>query len=637
MKIFEQNLENSLTEDSEKKLKSISRDLLDLFEKLVIFYVEKNAWTELFELIDNIELFFKKNSIEKSRLLRQSEYYHYLGNVFYKINKDLYALNFYNRSLKLSNDSNLLAMESFENLINNLIDRWHYRMINDRIRNEAYRKAICKKLTHSKGKTFSGIYNILDIGGGFGLLSAICLAEAREVFHSLENIRLLCCDMNEIMNEISDKFLEPFNVSKSIKIVNKHSNDLNIVDDFDNQPIQIVVTEIFDDGLLGEGCLDTFYNALVVNKLINRQTSVVPHSASLYLCGIESEYLRKMTTFSEVFTHGDEFKIVNGRCLDNAKEFMKNLTKEYFEFNYEPYTSENIQNIQFSQLTDCIKLEEFNIKFTDPEFLEKYCKYNEITTLEKKLKVKQSGRLDAYLVWFDLNLDEEIILTNSPFSSNGSKYRSSCWHHALFTIQDETIATINQEIDVKITLSKECVLVNHLPENLEIKSDKDKANLILNRHEIGLLNNKEYQNFYANWFENIFEKIQVNQTGSKKYIRIGYVSNTFSRILLLLIYEYYEKFKTEKNVDLFIDILLNNDEDTKDAFISNLKNNYLKWYDFIEIKILDQNSEKLQTNVDFIICEPLDFKFGTLRKNILSDLIFIKSINLNKGNFKFQL
>ena len=635
-KKFNEGLENALRKEIGENLKLISCNLLDLFEQLVIVYVETNDWTNLFELIDKIELFFKKNSSEKSQILRQSEYYHYLGNVFFKIEKEIYALNFYRRALKISNDSNLLAMESYENLINSLIDRWHYRMINDRIRNEAYRKAIKKKLSNFNENPSAGICNVLDIGGGFGLLSAISLAEALEIFQSPEKIHILCCDMNEIMNEISRKFLESFNLPKSVKILNKHSNDLDIAEDFDNQPIQLVITEIFDDGLLGEGCLDTFYNALVVNKLINRKTSVVPISATIYLCGLESEYLRKMTKFSEVFSYGDKFKIVNGFCLENSMEFANNLAKDNIEFLYEPYTTENIRTIPFSQLTNRIKLEELSIKFNDPIFLEKYCKHNEITTLEKKLKALKNGRLDAYLIYFDLNLDDEITLTNSPFfsdESNSLKYTSNCWHHALFTIQEEKIVTLNQEISLRISFSKECVLVNHLLEKDETKSED--ANLTLTRDEIGFLNNNEYQNFYSNWLTELYEKFPSNQTNLKKHIRFGYLSNTFNKSLFALIYEYRGRFKKEKNIDLFIEIFVNDQEENYDGFVLNFRNNFSSGFEFVKIKSLYENSEKakFEFNLNFLICELLDFKLGTLRKNILTDLIFIKSNNLDKGIF----
>jgi len=46
----------------------------------------------------------------------------------------------------------------------------------------------------------------------------------------------------------------------------------------------LIVTEIFDDGLLGENALDTFYNALVVNNLMDKSNIItIPKSAQIYL------------------------------------------------------------------------------------------------------------------------------------------------------------------------------------------------------------------------------------------------------------------------------------------------------------------------------------------------------------------
>jgi len=630
MKKFDQGIDNALKEENDKEtITVISHNLLELFENLIVIYVSTNNWTEFLAFLDKIEVFFRKASSEQCQILRQHEYYRLLGNVFYKINKELFALDFYNRSLKSSKNSNLLAMESFENLVNSMIDRWHYRMINDRIRNEAYRKAIKKKLSSLKEKANDENVRVLDIGSGFGLLSAICLAESQTIFKHPDDIHILACDMNQIMNEISQAFLGSFNLSKSIKILSKHSDDLS-KHDFSNKSAQLVITEIFDDGLLGEGCLDTFYNALVVNKLIDTQTSVIPHSARIYVCGIESEHLRKMTSYNEVF----KFKSVKAFCLDNAREFSSNSTKAEFEFAYEPYTTENIQNIEFSLLTDCIQLDELYINFTDPIFLEKFCKYDETLTVRKKLKAKQSGRLDAFLIWFDLHLDEEIILTNSPFFSDeqNSKYKSKCWNHALFTVQNEMTVTTNQEVDISVSLSKECVLVmNHGSEKFKINAGD--TNLTLSRYEIGMLNNREYQELYTNWLENVFKNFPINQSNSKSYLRIGYLSNTFNKCLFQLILEYHDRFSSEKNVELFIDIFLSNhQEETYDGFVMNLKNNFLNKYEFIETRSLNEDLKAKQFNLDFLICEPLDFKFGILRKNVLTDLNSIKNSN-QKGNF----
>lgn len=97
-------------------------------------------------------------------------------------------------------------------------------------------------------------------------------------------LEVYACESNDLFCEIAKKFIKSINKSNIIKLINKHSNDLKRLIDFKQSYIDFIVTEIFDDGLLGENCLDSFYNAIVVNKLVNPERSVktIPKSAQIY-------------------------------------------------------------------------------------------------------------------------------------------------------------------------------------------------------------------------------------------------------------------------------------------------------------------------------------------------------------------
>ena len=646
--IFNKHLENALKfQDDSTKLQLIATDLFNSFEILICLYAEKSKWTEIFDLVDKIESFFKLVHADKSRLLKQDEYYRLIGDLFYKIDKEMYALDFYGRSLKLSHGSNLLSMESYENLLNSLVERWHYRMLNDNVRNEAYRKAIQNKVT-TLNRTSTERINILDIGTGTGLLSAICLAEAFKVCSESDRLRVFSCEMNSFFYSISSQFLGSLNLGDSSMVLNKHSNDLSRKDDFANKSIQLIITEIFDDGLLGEGCLDTFYNALVENDLMaNRPIQVIPRAAKIYLCAIECDHLRESNRYIGVFKETSEFNTIKATCLDNAFKFSNDSSSE---FNYEPYTTESMQNIPFKQMVNIVELDEFNINFDDKSFLEKYCKQNEITTIQKQIKAIQNGRIDAYVIWFDLELDKDTILTNSPFlPADESKFVSKCWHQALYSVCDERLVNIGQELDVDVVFSKDCILVNHIIADEEVAMDAQKPseiNLTLHRYEIQLLNNIEYQEFYCDWFEKVYAKWPANQTDSNTSVCIGFLSSTFSRLFFKMILEYHSRFKAEKNVDLIVEIYLSDRsiDQVDEGFELNLHESFAG-FSFLQVNSLNDllvgkcTSEKKTNlfNLNYLICEPVDFKYGILRKNILADLSFIKDFNSNKGIKKKQL
>lgn len=77
------------------------------------------------------------------------------------------AACFLRRSLKLDPDY-LGARENLENVCGHLVERWHFRMLNDRVRNEAYRGAITAAVK-------AGYDTVLDIGTGTGLLRCVTL------------------------------------------------------------------------------------------------------------------------------------------------------------------------------------------------------------------------------------------------------------------------------------------------------------------------------------------------------------------------------------------------------------------------------------------------------------------------------
>ncbi len=303
---------------------------------------------------------------------------------FFKI----YQLNI-QKAVTLSKESHLLAVESLENLLNQNIDRWHFRMLNDNTRNKSYKLAIQKKLDQLGSQP--GNVNILDIGTGTGLLSAYCLLSSRKDF-----VQIYACELNDFFFEISQRFLSTLN-TKQIKIINKHSKDLSKKDDLGDQMIDLIVTEIFDDCLLGENCLETMYHAICCTKLLKssgKVSRVIPQSAKVYLSAIECDYLKKSNSFKYIHENGSF--VIN--CMDSAHLFKKN------ENFFEPYTTENLNKLEFQLICDPVELDDIRIEFDNLNFLEKYCKNNEVTTISKKLKAKANGFIDGFVIWFDLNL-----------------------------------------------------------------------------------------------------------------------------------------------------------------------------------------------------------------------------------------
>lgn len=92
------------------------------------------------------------------RLLKNEDIY---VSVFCRLERANESILYFKRALRL-NSSFFPAYRNLHSANCAIVERWHYRMLNDSCRNEAYRQAIAKKISQ-------GFDSVLDIGTGTGL------------------------------------------------------------------------------------------------------------------------------------------------------------------------------------------------------------------------------------------------------------------------------------------------------------------------------------------------------------------------------------------------------------------------------------------------------------------------------------
>ena len=83
-------------------------------------------------------------------------------NLYFRLGYTEEAAAYIRRALIINPDY-LAARENLENICSHLVERWHFRMLNDKKRNKGYKDAI--RTAVSKGYD-----NVLDIGAGTGIL-----------------------------------------------------------------------------------------------------------------------------------------------------------------------------------------------------------------------------------------------------------------------------------------------------------------------------------------------------------------------------------------------------------------------------------------------------------------------------------
>ncbi|XP_047516554.1 protein arginine N-methyltransferase 7 isoform X1 [Pieris napi] len=303
-------------------------------------------------------------------------------------------------------------------------------MLHDTERNKKYYRALQLAIEkmHNDGKKA----NVLDIGTGTGLLSIMAAKCGADT--------ITACEAFKPMAECCLKILERNGVSHKIKVIPKRSTDLTVGEDGDmNQKANILVTEVFDTELIGEGALSTFDHAH--KNLLEEDCIVVPDSAVIYAQVVECPTLQKWNKLNDLAD--DDLEI-----MLRAPSKMKDCGG-----------SAAVHDIQLSQLPRQAFKE---ISDQIPVF---YYDWSGRSAIDKKRTVKQqfnsmiTGNAQMVFMWWELNMDMEgkIVISCAPWWGHPDADLSSerpqdsipwrdHWMQAVYYLPQTMAVTKDQEV-----------------------------------------------------------------------------------------------------------------------------------------------------------------------------------------------
>lgn len=120
------------------------------------------------------------------------------------------------------------------------VPKWHWNLVRDKVRNAAYEAALARSVGPDS--------LVLDIGAGTGLLGLMALrAGAGQV---------VACEMNPATAWMAMDIARANGMADRLRIIAKKSTDLVLGEDLE-RPADVIVSEIVDNALLGEGVLPT--------------------------------------------------------------------------------------------------------------------------------------------------------------------------------------------------------------------------------------------------------------------------------------------------------------------------------------------------------------------------------------------
>jgi type III protein arginine methyltransferase len=271
------------------------------------------------------------------------------------------------------------ALALYRTAMSRIVQPWHFPMMNDQLRNEAYDAAIRRAVTPGA--------LVLDIGTGAGLLSMMAArAGARHV---------VTCEMTTPVAAKAQQIVAQNGLQDRITVLNKKSNDIVVGTDMPEKA-DVLVQEIFDSDLLSEGVLPSMEDAHA--RLLKPGAKLIPSAASAMVALVSGEQLRAMVRVDKAA----------GFDVDMFNEFMP----ERFVFDG--------QRFKFDWLSDPVPALSFDFRET------RYPHEHKLVDI----KATRSGLCLGVVQWLRIHLDEQTVFENHP---NTPPEQPSGWMHSLYT------------------------------------------------------------------------------------------------------------------------------------------------------------------------------------------------------------
>ncbi|KAK0588264.1 hypothetical protein LWI29_036867 [Acer saccharum] len=261
-------------------------------------------------------------------------------------------------------------------------------MLNDSCRNSAYRLAIEKTVTKP--------CHVLDIGAGTGLLSMMAARAMGSgdstAKHNTEGM-VTACESYLPMVKLLRKVMHINGMGRNINVINKRSDELTVGVDVVSRA-DVLVSEILDSELLGEGLIPTLQHAH--DMLLVENPLVVPFRATTYGQLVESTSLWKLHDL-----HTNEAKASDGiHLVPTGLHTILRVKSQQYAMHCDAITKE------IKLLSEPFKIFEF-------DFWKRPDSHGET---ELHIKATDDGRVNAVVSWWVLQLDQEgtIFYSTAP-------------------------------------------------------------------------------------------------------------------------------------------------------------------------------------------------------------------------------
>ncbi|XP_074644221.1 protein arginine N-methyltransferase 7-like [Tubulanus polymorphus] len=259
-------------------------------------------------------------------------------------------------------------------------------MLHDTERNKKYDIALRKAIEemHRRGKPA----NVLDIGTGTGLLSMMAVRSGAD--------SVTACEAFTPMADCARKVIEENGFGGKILLIPKRSTDIEVGIGGDmTQRANILVTEVFDTELIGEGGISTFNHAH--KYLLDDDCIVVPSRGRMYMQVVDSQLVERWHNLKRI-------KVNDSASIEIPAEVRQCLGVA----SVHDIQLDQLRTDQFTPITKPEKI--FDFDFTGKPLLQ------EDRCSVKTVLAENSGLCHGIFMWWDLDMDQcgDVLLSCAP-------------------------------------------------------------------------------------------------------------------------------------------------------------------------------------------------------------------------------
>ncbi|XP_069113948.1 protein arginine N-methyltransferase 7-like [Argopecten irradians] len=259
-------------------------------------------------------------------------------------------------------------------------------MLHDTERNKKYYSALRQAVQILRGR--GERIHVLDIGTGTGLLSMMAATLGAD--------QVTACEAFSPMAECARKVIQQNGFADKIKLIPKRSTEIVVGEDGDMKSrANILITEVFDTELIGEGGIGTFTHAH--RELLQNDCIVVPSAANMYVQPVSSDLVRRWRDIQPIKLQGyDDIIAPDDLTFCGGAPSLHDLQID------------QIPRDKFDVISDPIKVFRFDFSGKTTLLFD-----NQSLNVVKSLT---SGQVDGVFMWWDLEMDTqgEINLSCAP-------------------------------------------------------------------------------------------------------------------------------------------------------------------------------------------------------------------------------